>query len=206
MRSTVAFLFLTLVPMLAAGEIRVSFSFEKKPPVVGLVYMKDDAGLTFDKKPVVDQKNKQFVDKVVVVTPGSELQLNNSDEISHNIYANDLGNNVSFDIGLAEPGTTIPKEVDWEKDLVVRIGCKIHPQMRSWIATIESRYYQIVPFEKTELTSEVVLEGVPDALEVVAVWLPGYEPLEVTLGASGRLEIDLMKRGKKKGTVVLSRD
>ncbi|MDJ0842594.1 MAG: hypothetical protein QNK37_39205 [Acidobacteriota bacterium] len=201
----VLFFCLVISPTLKAGEVKVAFTFEKRPPAVGLVYMKDDAGLDLKKKPVVDQKNKQFTSKVVITTPDSEIQLKNSDDISHNIYANDPANNVNFDIGLADPGTTLRKKVDWEKDTVVKIGCKIHPQMRAWIANIESRFYSIIPFEKTKLAYHAVLENVPETLTTVRVWLPGYDAIEAVLPATGRVELELIKRGKKKGVVVLSR-
>ena len=71
--------------------------------------------------------------------------------------------------------------MDWKKDMVVRLGCKIHPKMRAYAANITSRYHQVLTFDRTRKTFKVTIEGVPAKLTKVRVWMPNYEPIEVAL-------------------------
>ena len=194
-------LFITSVH-LYSDKVTCNFSFLKKAPSVGLLYFPGDSGLSL--KPVVDQVDKNFTSKLVVCNKGSTLLFKNSDSIDHNIFASDTKNNIDFDLGVAAPGKNLSQAVTWGKDIFFRISCKIHPKMKSYVATISSRFYEIIDF-KSQAKFKLVYKDAPDDLVKVRVWLPKYDPIEVSLKKGKKIKLTMMKRGKEKGTLILSR-
>ncbi|CAM2005387.1 hypothetical protein [Acanthopleuribacter pedis] len=192
------------LPYSHAGEISGTLSFVKKPPSVVLVYMADDTGADKGKKRKLDQKDQQFTKKMLVAPKGSKISFINSDNTDHNVYAADTDAGADFDIGLAPPGSTIDQEVNWAENAVIRVGCKIHPKMRAYVATVDSRYNQVLELDRTKQDHTFALE-VPDTVTLVRVWLPNYEPVEFTLEKGGEHKVDLIKKGKVYGTLTVSR-
>ena len=188
-----------------AGDITVTFQFDKRPAKAVLVYMLDDDSLKLKEAPVVDQVNREFTNPVVIAPKDTTIKLKNSDDVEHNIYAQDIKNDVAFDIGLAPPGSEVDKVIDWNEGLVIKIGCKIHPKMRSWIANIDSKYHGIHIPEKTEKTFEVKLDAVPGDKKMVRIWMPGYDDIRIEVGAGANQEGQLSRKGKPKGTYKVSR-
>lgn len=192
------------LPCGQAGEISGTLSFVKKPPSVVLVYMADDKSADKSEKRTLDQKDQQFTKKLVVAPSGSKISFVNSDNTDHNVYASDQKAGAEFDIGLAPPGSTIDQAVTWEKDAVVRVGCKIHPRMRTYVATVASKYHQVLELDRTKSDHSFSLE-VPDGVKVVRVWLPNYDPVEFTLEPGGENKVDLIKKAKVYGTLTINR-
>lgn len=188
----------------ANGTLSGQFSFFRKPTPVALIYFPDDNGL---KQPVtIDQEGKQFQRKIAVGSPGEVITFKNSDKIGHNVYANDKRLNVKFDLGLARPGSNFAttQDISWEAGYVLKIGCKIHPKIRTYVVSLSSRHYQVFEFEG-EKTASFDFEAAPAELTTVAVWLPRYDPINVSIKPGERKEIELKKRGKLRGILVLTR-
>ena len=105
-----------------ADTIQLEFKYKKKPPLSGIIYSVEPENTNVISGEV-DQKNKEFVERVVVVSPKSELVFKNSDTVDHNIFANDISDaNVRFDVGLMPVGSQVNLPVDWTSDTFVRIG------------------------------------------------------------------------------------
>lgn len=191
-----------------------TFHFSTVPPDVALIYAPEDRGLT--QAVTIDQDGKVFVhwhaqgtksqSKVVVGSPGETLTFKNSSTIGHNVYANDPRLKVQFDLGLLPPASDVTKlhPITWPAGEALRLGCKIHPGMRLYVASSPSRYYQaidingaaVVPFD---------LEHLPASLTKVMVWLPDYDPVEVTIKPGEEREVMLQKAGAPQGTLILKR-
>ena len=167
--------------------------------------MKTTKALTPGDAIVIDQVDKVFTTKLVVGTKGSNIDFKNSDTIDHNIYANDLNAKVDFDIGLVEPGGSSILPMDWDSGKIVRIGCKIHPRMRSYIANLSTKYHLILPFEKGKASYEFELDNVPDELTRIKVWMPRYNPIELDISVGESKEVELTKKEKVYGTLKLTR-
>lgn len=189
----------------ATGKLVGQVSFSKKPPKVALVYFSEDTGLTGDV--TVDQLNKQFATYLAVGSPGQQMVFKNSADIAHNVYADDPVRGVKFDLGLVEPQSEFSavRTISWESGGVVKIGCKIHPKMRAYIASLASRFYAVVPLEGRQEAS-FELEAPEAGLTKVVVWIPKYDRLEVAIASGETLEVTLERNGKPKGTLVLSRE
>lgn len=194
---TFAILFLPLGAL--AGTLNGTFTFKKKPPSVALIYFEDDtSGVTSN--PTVDQKDQNFDQKLYVAQTGSTIDFKNSDSIDHNVYADDKKNNVKFDKGLGKPGTTLQEVVKWDSGKVVKVGCMIHPKMKSYIASIKSKYFTTVNFNRKEKTATFKIENVPAGIKKVRIWLPKFEDIVIDADASDK-KADLVKKGKTRGEV-----
>lgn len=190
--------------LLLAQDLKAEFEFEKSPPNVGLIYLPENKDLKTGA--MIDQKDRQFTQELFVGSPGSEMVMKNSDDTDHNIYAGDEEAGANFDIGLAPPGSETKQQIDWKADKVVKIGCKIHPKMRAYVANISSKYHQVLEFDRSLQTVSFGLDTFPAELKVVAVWLPNYDPIEVSLAKGESKTVALMKSGKERGKLTLQRN
>ena len=185
------------------GMVTGQFRFSSKPPKVGLVYFTEDRGLT---QPLtIDQDGKQFLKQMAVASPGAGITFRNSANISHNIYANDSKLNVKFDLGLALPDSDFSKSqpVSWPDGEVLKVGCKIHPNMRVYIASLASRYHKVLEFG--DVVTDFEFKAPAAKLTKVAVWLPQYERITLTLKPGEQKEIPLKHEGAQAGSLVLNR-
>ena len=185
---------------LFAADYEVQIEFEKKPPSVGLLYMADDKSLSSAKGPIMDQKNKNFSYKMIVGTEGSEVTFKNSDSFEHNIFANNKKTGVNFDVGLIPSGGETKVKMDWGEG-VVRIGCKIHPKMRAYVANISSKYHKVVEFDKKK-KSYTIKFSAPGSLTKLKLWLPKYNDVEIDL-SKGEGSTDIMKKKSVRGTLTV---
>lgn len=186
-----------------ADTISGEITFAKKVPFSGVLYVKQSK--MSNSSASMDQQNKQFTKKVTVGSPGSAIKFDNSDTFDHNIFANDLKNNISFDIGLMPAGKSTEMKMDWKDDTMVRIGCKIHPKMRSYIANVNSNYVQMFEFEKKVKTYPVNISDVPDDQQELRLLIPKYEMITVKLKKGESKNIDIVKKGKVRGSLMVSR-
>lgn len=187
----------------SADVITGEITFAKKVPFAGVLFVKQSKSAAASAN--MDQKNKQFTKKVSLGAPGTLVAFNNSDSFDHNIFANDLKNNISFDIGLMPSGQSSEIKMDWKEDTMVRIGCKIHPKMRSYIANVNSDFYQEFEFQKKVKAYPVNISGVPSDLHEIELIIPKYEKITVMLAKGESKTVDIIKKGKVRGELIVSR-
>lgn len=200
----ISFTYIVSINFSQQTDIIGTFKFKKRNPGVALLYFDQDKGLKVS-KPSLDQMYKTFVKPLLVVNPGAEITFKNSDSVDHNIYASDKKQNVKFDVGLIATGADSQYKVEWDKGKVVKLRCKIHPKMKTYIANIESEYHKVVPFEKKQKEVSFELKDVPSQLETIEIWLPKYNELNVNLKPGETKTIELKRKGKLKGTLELER-
>ena len=186
-----------------ADTITGELVFIKKASFAGVVFVASKQHAVVNAE--LDQKDKQFTRKLIVASPGGKIVFNNSDTFEHNIYSSGANKSAKFDIGLMPTGSTNTLDANWASDSVIRIGCKIHPKMKAYIANIDSDIYQVLPFKKKQKTYAVNLGGVSGGEVVVKLKIPKYTDTVVTLKAGESKTVDVMKKGKKKATLMLSR-
>lgn len=92
------------------------------------------------KQRVVEQRDKQFLPRVLAVPPGSTVAFPNFDGIFHNVFS--ISPTKKFDVGLYKDGDT--REVKFEKSGIVRLGCNIHAKMASYILVVDAPHYVVV--------------------------------------------------------------
>lgn len=188
---------------LSADTITGELSFLKKPSFAGVIYVENKGyGV---RETTLDQKDKKFTRKMIVTSPGGTLTFKNSDSFEHNIYSNGINNASKFDIGLMVAGVQKKIEVNWVADSVIRVGCKIHPRMKAYIANIESSLFQVIPFEKKKTNYAIKLDGISGDQVKIKLKIPKYTDTEVTLVSGESKTVDVLKKGKKKATLTLHR-
>ncbi len=201
-----ALLFCLAMPnLLYPGDVTGVFTFPERKPFVALVYFADDPGSGPEMCGSLDQKNKAFSKRIVTAKTGCEVTFLNSDEMQHNIFALSSVSDAAFDVGLLPPGKTSSAIVEWAEGEVVRLGCKIHPKMRSYIANVPSRYFAVVSFEDADGPFSFTISDVPDELDQVKVWFPKMDPIELTLEMNRDQSIDVTRRDQSYGTLEIKR-
>jgi plastocyanin len=78
---------------------------------------------------VVNQRNKAFVQKTLVVKVGDSVKFMNDDPFAHNVFS--LSDTKSFDLG--SYGAGIGKAVVMDKPGIVEVECAVHPDMKMQI-------------------------------------------------------------------------
>jgi plastocyanin len=196
-------LLLVILCPLSAATLEGTFTFEH-PPRVALIYFSEDTSLDVATEVMVDQKDKEFTQVLVVAPPGGKVAFRNSDDVQHNVFADDKEAGVAFDIGLANPQSLSPQMVTWKEGQVVRCGCKIHPKMQMWIAASASRYHKAVSFAPgSKDPVSFTLGEVPAAYTKVRIWLPRFDTQDVTLTPGVSSTVEIKRKDKIFGIVSL---
>jgi hemoglobin len=127
------------------GSLKGTITVDGKPlDGVGLVMLYPVTGKypkRTAKARVVEQRNKQFLPRLLAVPPGSTVAFPNYDDFYHNVFS--TSPTQPFDIGLYKNGQS--REMKFSKTGLVRLGCNVHAKMASFIFVIDAPAY--VPVE-----------------------------------------------------------
>jgi len=196
------YVLLTAFPV-SADILSGTIEFLKRPPKAGVIYEVKSSYEAIN--PKLNQINKQFSEMIVVGSSKSSLHLKNEDSLDHNIFANDSKQDVKFDVGLMSPASDKDLNLDWKENTLVRVGCKIHPKMRSYIANIPSDNFVSFEFTKKQTKAPFKLDNVLQNSDTFFLLLASYDSVEIKISKGETKSIDLLRKGKKKGSVVLTR-
>jgi plastocyanin len=83
---------------------------------------------------------------VVALQVGQTLDIVNSDPVMHNIHPHPKLNQ-EFNMGQPKPGTK-PKVFD-KAEVLIPVGCDVHPWMRSYIAVLDNPFYAVTKEDGT---------------------------------------------------------
>lgn len=74
----------------------------------------------------IEQKNREFSQTEITISPGDSLVFKNSDDVAHNVFSVSKG--MEFDIRRQAPGgaSKIPFNITGEAE----VRCSIHPKMK----------------------------------------------------------------------------
>lgn len=193
----------TLPTITFADTIVAKMTFTKKPPRAGVLFAADGNQQPV-KSEVVDQSNKQFDDHIYVISPGAEITFKNSDTMDHNIFSRGDDKAPGFDIGLIPPKGEKSQSLAWGISAFERLGCKIHPKMRAYMASVPNDAYLAIPFKQAGLAESYSL-AVDDSTTKVGLLLSGYPPIEVAVAKGDSVEVEITKRDKVRGKLTISR-
>ena len=180
-----------------------SISFNGNAPMAALIYVpgKPDTA----QRPVIDQIGKQFTKSIVVSAPSTEVLFKNSDVVDHNVFANDAKHNAKFDVGLMLSGGEKNIPVNWAVDSMIRVGCKIHPRMRTYIATVNASFHQVVEFNSEQKTFPLTLSGIPAGSQQLIIQIPKYDEIKLDISKANQWTAAITKNGKQRGEIALSK-
>lgn len=133
---------------------------------------------------LLDQRNMQFVPRVLAVRVGTTVRMPNSDRLLHNVFS--FRDAKVFDLGLYPVGTT--KTVTFDRPGVSRIFCNIHPNMAAYVLALDSPSFAV-----SDADGRFSLEDVPEGSYTYHVWHTGKERSTGTLriAAGQLLEVDV---------------
>ncbi|MFQ5899008.1 MAG: carboxypeptidase regulatory-like domain-containing protein [Candidatus Methylomirabilia bacterium] len=135
----------------------------------------------------LDQRRCTFTPRVLIVPPGSTVEILNSDGILHNFHTL---SRLNPPVNLAQPGMADPVRVTFEHPEIVQVKCDIHGEglMRAWIVVASHPYYAL-----TDGEGHFRIPNVPVGPHALEVWheLLGQKSLPVTVGASGEVDVTL---------------
>jgi plastocyanin len=113
---------------------------------------------TNDTVAVMDQLNKQFVPRVLIIQQGQQVTFPNSDDIRHHVYS--FSATKPFEIKLFKGSVNQP--ILFDREGIVVLGCNIHDQMVGYIYVNNQEKALL-----SDQNGEVVL---PDDVDQVNIW------------------------------------
>jgi plastocyanin len=109
----------------------------------------------------INQRNKEFVPRVVIATPGQQIDFPNNDPFPHNIFSNSEVKR--FDLGIYQPGES--RGVTVAHPGIIPVYCNIHPEMEAFIVVVQTPYYAI-----SNDRGEIQIKNVPPGHYRLKVW------------------------------------
>ena len=135
-------------------------------------------------KTVLDQRNMQFVPRVLAVRVGTSVQMPNSDRLVHNVFS--FRDGKVFDLGLYPVGAS--KTVTFDKPGLSRIFCNIHPTMAAYVLAVDSAYFAV-----SDVEGRFTIRDVTPGTFKYQAWSAGKKLITGTVvsGQNRAVEIDL---------------
>jgi plastocyanin len=86
---------------------------------------------------IIDQINKRFVPRVIVVRTGTTITFPNSDRIRHQVYSFSPAKTFTLKLYAGSPQTP----VTFDHPGLVVLGCNIHDNMVAFVGVVDSPYF-----------------------------------------------------------------
>jgi plastocyanin len=133
----------------------------------------------------IDQRNLQFVPRVIAVSPGSTVSFPNSDPVMHNVFhpSTHAG---GFDLGTYPQGERRSFTFDNEGAYV--IFCHVHPEMVAYVVVVASPYRAV-----THDDGRFKLDGVVPGTYHLRTWHRRLRTQDhlISVAANGAVRVDL---------------
>ncbi len=88
---------------------------------------------------VVEQRDREFLPRLLVVATGSTVSFPNFDKIFHNVFSTSKAQ--PFDLGIYKEGAA--RDVTFTGEGVYRLGCNLHANMSAHIVVVSQPHYVI---------------------------------------------------------------
>jgi plastocyanin len=132
-------------------------------------------------RPVLDQRNLEFLPHVLVVRVGTTVKFPNNDRVFHNVFSFKDGK--KFDLGFYPIGAI--KYVTFDRAGVSRLFCNIHPGMAAYVVSVDSPY-----FASSGASGAFTLDA-PAGRYTYHAWRAGGPPLTGTVVVDGTTTLDV---------------
>lgn len=92
---------------------------------------------------VLDQRDHEFVPRVLAVHAGQPVKFSNSDAANHNVRTSSSQPTNEFNVFTGVDGSYTHRFAADPQQRPIRLGCDIHPWMRGWIYVFEHPQYAV---------------------------------------------------------------
>lgn len=145
-------------PKVEVGNVTGTLQIDGKPVNgFGLVTLEPASGKWKPRTPkrvVVEQRGREFLPNLVAIPVGSTVAFPNFDTVFHNVFS--TSPLAPFDLGLYKAGEA--RELKFEKEGIVRLGCNLHANMSAYIAVVAAPAYTVTN-AKGEFSFKRVVPG-----------------------------------------------
>jgi hypothetical protein len=165
-------------------EWQVSATGGVKDAVVYLVDIKSGKKMNLPAKPLLDQKGCRYEPHVQIIGQNSDLQVQNSDPILHNIHSYQEGRTI---LNIAEPKQGMVVEKKMKKAGGESLKCDIHNFMRGALFVAENPYAA-----KTDADGKYEITDVPPGTYQIGAFheVGGTKLGSVTVAPGGKVTYD----------------
>jgi plastocyanin len=126
--------------------------------VVGIAMSDTPPSSATDAVAIMDQINKQFYPRVLVIQEGQQVSFPNSDDIRHHVYSFSAAK--PFEIKLFKGAVTQP--IVFERPGIVVLGCNIHDNMVGYIYVAKN--------EQTFISNALGQVELPAGSDQITIW------------------------------------
>jgi plastocyanin len=116
---------------------------------------------------LMDQRDHEFVPRVLAVRAGQPVKFSNSDPANHNVRTSSPQRTNEFNVFTGADGAYTRSFAGDDQQRPVRVGCDIHPWMRAWIYVFEYPYFAV-----TDERGRFRISSVPPGKYTLAVRQP----------------------------------
>lgn len=133
---------------------------------------------------VMDQKGCWFEPRVLGIQTGQELEVTNSDPVTHNIHPRAHVNR-EWNQSQAEGSAPLERKFAVQ-EIMIRVKCNIHNWMHAWIGVVDNPYFAV-----TGADGSFTLKNVPPGEYTIEAWQEelGTQEQRVTVAAAGKAEV-----------------
>ena len=124
-------------------------------------------------------RRKEFVPRILPITPGTAVRFPNQDPILHNAFSSSGGN--AFDTGVY--GTGDGSEHVFTKPGLVNVYCNVHHSMAAYILVLDTPW-----FAQPDAQGNFLLSGVPDGPGDLVVYHDRTAPWSARIDPAGTPE------------------
>jgi plastocyanin len=110
---------------------------------------------------VMDQRNKEFVPRLLPVVKGQEIRFLNSDRIQHNVFS--PHEQEPFDLGLYPEGES--KSLRLNSLRRHKVYCNLHKNMVADLFVLPNRFFSL-----TDASGRYRIQGLPEGEYVLRAW------------------------------------
>jgi plastocyanin len=170
---TAGFILLLLGAPCMAAKVQVKLTDNSAKPLENVVFQLIPS-ITIESAPqldeaIMDQVNKQFLPRILVVQKNTQVRFPNSDSIKHHVYS--FSPAKVFELQLYKGLNADP--LLFSKTGVVELGCNVHDWMLGYIYVVDTPY-----FAKTDSNGTLSLT-VPEGEYRFVIWNPRIQdPVE----------------------------
>lgn len=131
----------------------------------------------------MDQRDEQFVPRLLAITTGSTVEFPNNDTTFHNVFS--LSRTRTFDLGRYPPGRN--GAIRFDRPGIVPVFCDIHSHMSAYILVFDHPFFAV-----SDTSGRYAIRDIPAGTYGLSVWseLGQAKTRRVTVAADSAVEAD----------------